>query len=194
MKMSRSSRAAAMLLLPALAGCMVSYVPSAGHNAGAGVRAPSSAVRTNADEAAARERRLGELLVAASERRVRLTHSAVLAKVARERAEDMARRGYFSHTTPEGLGANTLVRREGYALPDFYDSRPQGNNIESLGRGFDSAEGVWRSWMGSTPHRAHLLGLRDEFASHTEYGVGYARAPGQPGGHYWVVLTARPVS
>src|SRR5438552_1645103 len=43
------------------------------------------------------------------QRRQWLTCQPILAAVARARAEDMARRGYFGHTNPEGLGPNYLL-------------------------------------------------------------------------------------
>lgn len=138
------------------------------------------------------ERELGALLESAPGQRAHgLAHSPVLARVARERAEDMARRGYFSHTTPEGLGPNTLVERAGYRLPAHYDRRPAGNNIESLGTGYATAASVWRRWMGSAQHRRHLLGNDPVFRLQTEYGIGYAIGRG---GQYWVVLIAQPAS
>ncbi|HEX8692664.1 MAG TPA: CAP domain-containing protein [Longimicrobium sp.] len=113
-----------------------------------------------------------------------------LARVARARAADMARRGYFGHTDPDGLGANTHVTRAGFRLPVLYDARPSGNNIESLGGGYASPRAAWGAWMGSTGHRTHLLGLGDFYRAQTDYGVGYVHAPGSRYGHYWVVLIA----
>lgn len=184
-----------LALAPLLAGCMLSFAPSTG--GGGCQRGPGLLVRASAPGeafvATAAEARLGELLTGdRRQRRKVLVHSPTLSRVARARALDMARRCYFSHTDPDGLGANTLVERAGYRLADHYDRRPQGNNIESLGVGIGSAEAVWRTWMGSRAHRAHLLGENPLFAEQTEYGVGHARVPGSPGGDYWVVLIARP--
>lgn len=174
-----------------LAGCMVSYVPPAPRVADP---SPPPAVRVDGAWApSAEELRLGELLTShPRQRRAALRHNPVLARVAREKALDMARRRYFSHTDPDGRGANTLVLRAGYPLHESYDRRPAGNNIESLGVGYASADAAWRRWMGSAPHRAHLLGLTDEFARQTEYGVGHAANPRDPGSSWWVVLIARP--
>ena len=44
----------------------------------------------------------------------------VLQRVARERARDMARRRYFSHTNPDGDGPNVLLKRAGYQLPSWW--------------------------------------------------------------------------
>lgn len=114
-----------------------------------------------------------------------------LAQVARERAEDMAQRDYFSHVNPDGFGPNYLVTQAGYVLPAYYDPAPTGNNIESIAAGYGSAEAAWQGWMQSSPHRMHLLGLSTFFAEQVEYGIGYAYDPASPYGHYWVVITAR---
>ncbi|MBC7227706.1 MAG: CAP domain-containing protein [Thermoflexales bacterium] len=126
------------------------------------------------------------------QQRPSLTCHPILARVARERAEDMARRGYFSHVTPEGYGPNYLVRQAGYVLPSYYDQAPDANNIESIAAGYPSASAVWNGWMNSSGHRTHLLGLHPFFAEQVEYGVGYAYLPGSPYGYYWVVITAKP--
>jgi hypothetical protein len=126
------------------------------------------------------------------QQRDRLVHNPILARIARQRARDMGARNYFSHTDPDGLGANTLVTRAGYALPDFYDRSPAGNNIESIGAGYHSSAAAWAGWMNSPDHRTHLLGLQPFYRDQTEYGVGYAHAPGSQYGHYWVVLIAKP--
>ena len=52
----------------------------------------------------------------------------ILSSVARARARDLAVRDYFSHTDPDGHGANYLVRQAGYPLPSHYNSSPSGNS------------------------------------------------------------------
>jgi uncharacterized protein YkwD len=191
MKARRPLQSTFLLLAFPLAACRVSYTPPA----------PSADARPMAAQAAdtaalvpnAQEARLAELLTTSPEqRRATLRHSPVLARVARARAEDMARHGYFSHVTREGWGANRLVEQAGYRLPESYDQSRGGNSIESLGRGYATAEAAWRRWMGSQAHRAHLLGLNPVFAEQTEYGIGFAGVRGVMGSQYWVVLIARP--
>jgi len=126
------------------------------------------------------------------QKRLSLTCHPILARVARERAEDMARRGYFSHVNPDGFGPNYLVRQAGYVLPSFYSTAPDANNIESIAAGYPTAEAVWQSWMSSYAHARHLLGLDPFYAEQIEYGIGYTYDPASPFGHYWVVITARP--
>lgn len=144
---------------------------------------------------AVREGEMAALLVGdRGQRRTGLVRNALLDSVARARALDMATRGYFSHVNPEGLGANTLVRRAGYRLPDSYGGAAAAYNIESAAAGYPyaSARAAWRGWMGSPAHRAHLLGLHPAFAAQTEFGIGYVYRPDSRKGHYWVVLIAPP--
>jgi uncharacterized protein YkwD len=128
----------------------------------------------------------------ANQQRPSLTYNAVLARVARQKAFDMGRRGYDSHVNPDGEGPNYLVTRAGYVLPDFYGKQRSANNIESIASGYETAEAVWRGWMKSTGHRTHILGLDKFYAEQIEYGIGHAYVPNSPHLHYWVVLTARP--
>lgn len=139
------------------------------------------------------ERSLGAILRKANgERRRTLNYNSILARVAHERAQDMGARNYFSHVNPDGIGPNYLVTRAGYTLPDFYGKQRSSNNIESIAAGNATAEDAWESWMGSTGHRTHLLGLSEFYADQIEYGVGHAYVPGSRYRHYWVVIIARP--
>ena len=120
----------------------------------------------------------------------------ILERVARERALDMATRGYESHVNPEGLGPNALVRQAGYPLSPSYSTRPDANSIEVMyfGYGFSATpnpDNPWNWWMNSTIHRTMLLGLDPFFQAQNEYGVGHVYVPGSNYGHYWIVLTAR---
>ena len=127
-----------------------------------------------------------------NQERASLTCDPILAQVARERAEDMARRHYFGHINPDGFGPNYLVRQAGYVLPTYYGTEPPAHNIESIAGGFPTAQAAWQCWMGSEPHREQLLGLSSFFADQVEYGVGYTYDPTSPYLHYWVVITAKP--
>jgi uncharacterized protein YkwD len=115
----------------------------------------------------------------------------ILAKVARERAEDMGRRGYFSHINPEGFGPNYLVQQAGYLLPSYYVQSLPANNLETISAGYSAPEATWNGWMKSTAHRTHLLGLDRFWTEQTDYGIGYAYTAGSPYSHYWIVITGR---
>ena len=186
-----------------LAGCIMAVYRTAGgappREAAQPARAGQCRGADSAAVSAARaalnneERELGILLERdPGQQRPRIVFNPILSRVARQRARDMAARGYFSHTDPDGFGANHHVERAGYRLPGFYDHTPAGNNIESIGAGYEVAAIAWRGWMNSTGHRTHLLALNSFYREQTEYGVGYAWSRDSEYHHYWVVLIARP--
>ena len=116
----------------------------------------------------------------------------ILAQVARERALDMGKRGYFSHTNPDGYGPNYLVRQAGYQLPSWWSSEPTANYIESIAGGYPTPEAAWQAWLNSPGHRPHVLGEIEFWAEQTNYGIGYAYVDGSLYRHYWVFITAPP--
>ncbi len=119
-----------------------------------------------------------------------LVCNPTLERIAREMAQDMAERDYFSHINPEGLGPNELVRRGGYPLISSYDPSLTANNIQSIGRG-GTLEQMWPLWMNSASHRLHLIGDGPFWIAQTDYGIGYYYDPNSRSQHYWVILTAR---
>ena len=149
--------------------------------------APACAWEPNAQELDIANR----MANASGQRRALLTFDPILSQVARERAADMAKRGYFDHINPDGHGANYLVRKAGYVLPSSYPS--DGNNLESIAAGGSTAATTWSDWMGSPDHKKHLLGEISFFAVQTAYGIGYYEAAGSQYRHYWVVITAPPM-
>jgi uncharacterized protein YkwD len=92
-----------------------------------------------------------------------------LSDIAQGHAEDMARRDYFSHTAPGGVGMKERLAAAGITY------HLAGENIAWGDRG---AESVVRRWMGSPGHRKNILG------NFTKVGVGsYDR--------YYVLLFVR---
>jgi hypothetical protein len=134
------------------------------------------------------------LKFAAGQRRPFVVLDPILCRVARQKAADMANRGYYSHTDPDGHGPNWLVRQAGYTLPDYYDQSPDANNIESVNAGRASAGDAWNSWMESSGHRIHLLGENSFYAQQTSVGIGFVDVPGSQWRYYWIVITAPPSS
>ncbi|MFN8440606.1 MAG: CAP domain-containing protein [Caldilineaceae bacterium] len=120
-----------------------------------------------------------------------LVLNAILTQEARRKAEDMAKRGYFGHTDPDGFGPNHWVMTAGYTLPAFYDSSPSGNNIESIAAGQTTAADAWDGWMHSNGHRSHLLGEIDFYREQIDYGIGYYHDDNSTYRNYWVVLIAK---
>jgi uncharacterized protein YkwD len=82
-----------------------------------------------------------------------------LGSAARSHSADMARRDFFSHTTPEGITFNQRITRAGFSW------RLTGENIA---RGQTMPEAVVRSWMNSPGQRANILD-----SDFTHLGVGF---------------------
>lgn len=83
-----------------------------------------------------------------------------LQSAAQRKAEDMAERGYFAHTDPDGKTPWQWVEESGYAY---------GSVGENLAVNFDTAEEVVMEWLASPSHRENLLNER-----YTETGIGIA--------------------
>lgn len=125
--------------------------------------------------------------------RARMHADPILTAVARARAEDMAKRRYFSHVNPDGIGPNWLVRSAGYTLPPSWAGRSS-NFIESIGAGYATAEAAWEGWMNSHSHRTHLLASSSFYRDQTNFGIGSYTDPSSPLRRYWVIITAPPAS
>lgn len=91
-----------------------------------------------------------------------LTLSPLLDRASQRHADDMLRRAYFDHRSPEGLGPTERARAEGY--------RPGAG--ENLVEGRFTPEEALRAWLDSPPHRRNLLdpGIR-------EIGLGVGLGP-----------------
>lgn len=86
-----------------------------------------------------------------------LVTSEALTKVAEAKANDMATKGYFAHTSPEGLSPWHWYKQEGYLFS--YAG-------ENLAIDFSESADVQRAWMNSPTHRANVLG-----SQFTEIGI-----------------------
>ncbi len=100
-----------------------------------------------------------------------LTEDGDLVRVARIKAEEMGRLGYFSHTSPHYGTPFAMMHRFGI------EYRTAGENIAA---GYATPEEVVRGWMLSSGHRANIL--NPDF---TRIGVGCAAQ-----GRYWTQLFA----
>lgn len=94
---------------------------------------------------------------------LRLDHR--LNRAAAAHSTDMARRGYFAHSTPEGVTFGERIRRAGYPEP----------GAENIARGQTSARQVVDDWLASEGHRENILNCRLH-----AIGVGVS-----PDGTYW---------
>lgn len=90
-----------------------------------------------------------------------LSVSPLLTKAAINKAHDMATRGYWSHTTPEGEPFWAFANKQGY------DWKYLGENLAA---DFDTAEAATNAWLKSPPHRKNILNQ-----NYQEIGVGVSK-------------------
>ncbi len=99
-----------------------------------------------------------------------LKSDARLRRAARRHSADMARRGYFAHTSPTGSTMTRRVLRAGYARGAA--AWTIGENLAWGAGSRATATSIVRAWMASPGHRANILQGRFR-----HIGVGIA-APG----------------
>jgi uncharacterized protein YkwD len=102
----------------------------------------------------------------------------VLTRVAREHAQDMVGRGYFSHTTPDGKDLQTRLREVG--VERQWAGENIQRNTQPAGKTVQTALG-W--FMGSAPHRKNIL-----HGHYARLGVGVVEGP--PGWYTFVLVFA----
>jgi uncharacterized protein YkwD len=120
----------------------------------------------------------------------------ILAKVAEEKALDMANRDYFGHVTPEGLGINIQIHEAGYSLPKDWVKEKDQNFFESISAGTNTAEEAIRNLiidrdLPAASHRKQLLGITDFYSECTDIGIGFARNPKSKYRTYMSIVIAR---
>jgi len=89
-----------------------------------------------------------------------LINNPTLEKAAQLKAEDMAKNGYFAHTSPEGKNPWYWFKKVGYLFS--YAG-------ENLAVKFSTAEDVERGWMNSPTHKANIVNK-----NYSEVGIGIA--------------------
>ena len=101
-----------------------------------------------------------------------------LSEVAQYHADQMAREGFFSHTSPDGEGFSDRMRRFGYSgggcAENLFLSSQTGVSPTTLG------DMTISSWLDSDGHRKNLLG------AYAQTGVGVAE--GEIDGYHSVVV------
>ncbi len=105
-----------------------------------------------------------------------LALNATLNQAAQNKAQDMANKDYWSHTSPDGSTPWTFLNNAGYS----YQSAG-----ENLAYGFSTSSGVITGWMNSPGHRANLLGT-----DFTEVGFGVVNAPNYQGSGPQTIVVA----
>lgn len=90
-----------------------------------------------------------------------LKPNAYLERAAQEKAEDMAKRGYFSHVSPDGKNPWYWFNKAGYNYA-FAG--------ENLAIHFFDSQDLMEAWMESPSHRSNILNK-----NFTEIGIGVAQ-------------------
>ncbi|OKI16372.1 sigma-70 family RNA polymerase sigma factor [Streptomyces sp. CB03911] len=89
-----------------------------------------------------------------------------LSEAAQRHSDDMAARGYFGHTDPDGVTAPQRITAAGYHWTTY---------AENIGFGRDDAAVVVGELMNTPDHRAHILNC-----AFKDIGVGAHFGPGGP--------------
>jgi hypothetical protein len=95
-----------------------------------------------------------------SENLISLTENPLLGIAATMKAQDMAEKGYFAHTSPEGIDPWHWIEKVGYQY------RYAGEN---LAVNFSESGDVVKAWLNSPAHRRNIFDRR-----FTEIGIGTA--------------------
>lgn len=89
-----------------------------------------------------------------------LIWDARLARVAQLHANDMTKRNYFSHTTPEGRTWKDRLDRGGV---------PYSWSGENIAWGYETPEKFMQAWMRSRGHRENIL-----HSKYSRIGIGWS--------------------
>jgi len=111
-----------------------------------------------------------------------LVWNDTLARVAEQKALDMAKRNYFEHEDPDGYGMNYFINKAGYILEKDWLDHPKNNYFESLGAGYPDGIAAVKGLIidkdvPSMGHRNHLLGIGINTKYLQDIGIGFVRIP-----------------
>jgi uncharacterized protein YkwD len=125
-----------------------------------------------------------------------LTWNDILAKVAENKALDMANRNYFDHVSPDGFGINVQIHEAGYKLPNEWVKDRGQNFFESINAGSASGRAAIQALIldkevAGAGHRRHLLGMTDFYGKCTDIGIGFARRTQSNYRTYMCIIVAR---
>ncbi|GHH10176.1 sigma-70 family RNA polymerase sigma factor [Streptomyces lanatus] len=95
-----------------------------------------------------------------------LAEDPLLNKAAQGHSDDMAARGFFDHTNPDGEDPGQRITAAGYRWSTYG---------ENIAQGQQTPEAVMESWMNSPGHRANILNC-----SFKDIGVGIHDGSGGP--------------
>jgi uncharacterized protein YkwD len=128
--------------------------------------------------------------------RTHLRWNDTLAKVAEAKAMDMARRNYFGHVNPDGLGINYFIQQSGYSLNPAWTKNKNENYFESLSAGSATGKEAIETLImdegdPSYGHRDHLLGIGSWDASLADIGIGFVKCDAGKYQSYACVIIAK---
>jgi uncharacterized protein YkwD/chaperonin cofactor prefoldin len=103
-----------------------------------------------------------------------LTENIILDQTAKEKVDDMFKRQYFEHISPQKIGVGDLAQENGYDYITIGENLALGN--------FKSEEDLLNAWMNSPGHRANILSKK-----FTEIGV-YAKKGIFKGQEVWLAV------
>jgi len=135
-----------------------------------------------------------------NDRKIKKVHPLVwnetLAKVAEEKAIDMAKNNYFSHTNKKGEGINIMIHRAGYTLNDEFIKNKKNNFFESIHAGSKSGivginELIIDKGVNPPGHRYHLLAIEDFYKNCYDCGIGIAYNPNSTYKYYHCIIIAK---
>lgn len=164
-----------------LASCIVVQVPAAGGPSappsGGGNGSAQSPVATPSAPGPGGRRLVEQMVdVVNAHRRgagcPELVWMQAVANAAQGHSDDMARRNYFNHTSPEGRGPSDRLRAQGV------EYRAMGENIAQHP---GAPREVLAGWVASPGHRQNL-----ERCSYTHHGIGYRDG-------FWVHMFVTPL-
>lgn len=96
-----------------------------------------------------------------------LTIDPLLTAAAQAKADDMVKKDYWAHNSPDGKSPWTFITAAGYQYQEAG---------ENLAYGFNGATETVAGWMNSTEHRANILN-----ADYKNVGFGVASSPDYQG-------------
>ncbi|QCR24244.1 CAP domain-containing protein [Pontibacter sp. SGAir0037] len=108
-----------------------------------------------------------------------LIWDTTLARLARQKAEDMAQNNYFAHVDKRKKGMNYYLWKSDYPLPHYFSKQDNANNVESIAANTEGPQEFIKQLIidEGVPgygHRKHLLGLDDGKTPTTHVGIGIA--------------------
>jgi uncharacterized protein YkwD len=107
-----------------------------------------------------------------------LRWDATLASIARQRAADMASKGYFAHTSPTGQTAFTLLAAAGYRYSIAGENIARNNYPDS-----QAVSAAMSGFMASPTHRENIFESRFD-------SIGVGVVLGGDGMKYYAVVFA----